>query len=139
MSEAEKLQTEKLEAEKRAEAAIALADTRLVRAAAIEALATSGVPVGKRDYALRMLQLDSIDVDDGTPDAKAIETAVKVLLADVPELAAKPGEGASSAGSEFGGTAGRQPLTEDYIGKMPPEELKARMPEVKAFYAARRK
>lgn len=136
MTEAEKLKAERDEAQKAAKSAVKVANERLLRASAIEALADAGVPSAKRNHALKMLDLTDVEIEDGSPDEGAITQAVKALLADVPELGGQTGVNASAAGTEFaGGQPGRAPLTPEYIAKMPADELKQRWPEVQAWYA----
>lgn len=102
MSEAERLKAEKAEAEKRVTETQTAANARIIKTEARAALADAGVNHERRDYALRMLDLSGIDVDEqGDVDAKALRGAIDALLKDVPELRAVSGGGA--AGSEFRG------------------------------------
>lgn len=105
MTEAERLKAEKAEAEAKATESAKAAGARIVRTEARAALADAGVKAERRDYALRMLDLSAVDVDDsGDVDGKAIADAVGKLLADIPEL--KSGAGAAAGGSEMNGGAG---------------------------------
>lgn len=108
MTEAERLKAEKDEADRKATAATDAANARIVKTEARAALADAGVKAERRDYALRMLELSSVTVDDaGNPDAKALKAAVEALLKDIPEL---KGAGTAAAGAEF--PAGGQPNPE---------------------------
>lgn len=110
MTEADRLKAEKAEAETRAAESAKTANLRIARVEARAALADAGVRADRRDYALRMLDLDSVGAgDDGEPDTKAIATLVEKLLAAVPELKSS---GASSGGTEFrGGSAEPDPAS----------------------------
>ncbi|MCE5200834.1 hypothetical protein LLG39_17875 [bacterium] len=137
MTEAEKAKAEKEAAEKQAKEASTAANARVIRAEAkVQALA-AGIKADRLDYALRMLDLSSVEVDDnGEPDVKAIKTAVDALLSDVPEL--KAADGSGKGGSDFSGGGDSKALTEEEIMKMTPDEMAKRMPEIEQFYAARR-
>jgi chemosensory pili system protein ChpA (sensor histidine kinase/response regulator) len=137
MTEGEKLRAAAEAAEKRAADAAAAANARIVRAEMRVALAAAGVPAQKLDRAVRLVDLDSIEVlETGEPDPKAITDQVQALLKDMPELS---GVFNRSAGSEFtGGNAGDPPITEELIDKMDTATLKRRMPEIDRFYKTRR-
>lgn len=101
MSEAERLKAEKDEAEKKAQAALAAANARVLRAEARVAASAAGVRADRLDYALKLIDLDGIEVDDnGTVDSAALAKAVKTLLSDFPELGAAQG---TAAGGDFQG------------------------------------
>ncbi|MCE5322135.1 DUF4355 domain-containing protein [bacterium] len=140
MTEAEKAKAEKEAAEKKAKDTSTAANTRVIRAEAkVQALA-AGIKADRLNYALRMLDLSDIDVDDnGEPDTGAIKTAVEALLKDVPELKATAPDGNDKGGSDgFHGNDGK-PLTDEIIADMSPAEMARRMPEIEKYYAAKRK
>ena len=137
MTESEKLQAAARAAEERAAQAAQQANARIVRAEMRVALAAAGVAAQKLDRAVRLVDLDSIDVlETGEPDAKAITAQVQALLQEWPELT---GQTSKSGGGEFGGgNAGEPPITEELIEKMDTATLKRRMPEIERFYKLRR-
>ncbi len=137
MTESEKLQAAARAAEERAAQAAQQANARIVRAEMRVALAAAGVAAQKLDRAVRLVDLDSIDVlETGEPDAKAITAQVQSLLQEWPELT---GQTSKSGGGEFGGgNAGEPPITEELIEKMDTATLKRRMPEIERFYKLRR-
>lgn len=137
MTESEKLQAAARAAEERAAQAAQQANSRIIRAEMRVALAAAGVAAQKLDRAVRLVDLDSIDVlETGEPDAKAITAQVQALLQEWPELT---GQTSKSGGGEFGGgNAGEPPITEELIEKMDTATLKRRMPEIERFYKLRR-
>ena len=137
MTESEKLQAAARAAEERAAQAAQQANARIVRAEMRVALAAAGVAAQKLDRAVRLVDLDSIDVlETGEPDVKAITAQVQALLQEWPELT---GQTSKSGGGEFGGgNAGEPPITEELIEKMDTATLKRRMPEIERFYKLRR-
>lgn len=136
MSEAERLKAEKDEAEKRAADSIATANARLVTARAEVALASAGIKPDRIARAIRLLDLSDIAVSEsGDPDGAAIKAAVDALLAEWPELKGA----AAAAGGDFSkANPADAPLNDDIIAKMKPDELKRRMPEIRAYYAAKK-
>jgi hypothetical protein len=140
MTEGEKLKTEKEEAEKKAKDAEAAAGKRAVRAEAkLQALA-AGIKTERLDHALKLADLAEITVgDDGEPDANAVKKAIDAVVKDFPEIVT-PTVGASKGGSDFsGGSKDDKALSETLIAEMSAEELKRRMPEIRAFYENKKK
>lgn len=140
MSEADRLKSEVDAANLKATKAEEAANKRAVNAEAKVILSSLGVKREQLGYALKMLDLAEVTVDDsGEPDTKAIGDAVKAMLAAIPALASA--DGAAKGGTDFSGTGkpGDPPLTDDLIGSMSPEETARRMPEIRAFYESRRK
>ncbi len=137
MTESEKLQAAARAAEERAAQAAQQANARIVRAEMRVALAAAGVAAQKLDRAVRLVDLDAVEVlETGEPDPKMISEQVQALLKDMPELS---GQFTRSAGSEFtGGNAGDAPITEELIDTMDTATLKRRMPEIERFYKTRR-
>ena len=137
MTESEKLQAAARAAEERAAQAAQQANARIVRAEMRVALAAAGVAAQKLDRAVRLVDLDSIEVlETGEPDSRAITAQVQSLLQEWPELT---GQTSKSGGGEFGGgNAGEPPITEELIEKMDTATLKRRMPEIERFYKLRR-
>jgi len=125
MDETERLKAEKADADKRATEAEARANRTLVNAEARIAAAAAGAKPERIDRILRMLDLEDVAVEDGTPDAKAVAAAVKALKGDVPELfgSAAP----SRSGTEIEGGEGKRTWTRAQIaelGKKPAEYAK---------------
>ena len=137
MTESEKLQAAARAAEERAAQAAQQANSRIIRAEMRVALAAAGVAAQKLDRAVRLVDLDSIEVlETGEPDSRAITAQVQSLLQEWPELT---GQTSKSGGGEFGGgNAGEPPITEELIEKMDTATLKRRMPEIERFYKLRR-
>jgi len=137
MTESEKLQAAARAAEERAAQAAQQANARIVRAEMRVALAAAGVAAQKLDRAVRLVDLDAVEVlETGEPDPKMISEQVQALLQEWPELT---GQTAKSGGGEFtGGNAGEPPITEELIEKMDTATLKRRMPEIERFYKLRR-
>lgn len=125
MDETERLKAEKADADKRAAEAEARANRTLVNAEARIAAAAAGAKPERIDRILRMLDLEDVAVEDGTPDAKAVAAAVKALKGDVPELfgSAAP----ARSGTEIEGGEGKRTWTRAQIaelGKKPAEYAK---------------
>lgn len=125
MDETERLKAEREDAEKRATEAVARAEKTLVTAEARIAAAAAGAKPERIDRILRLLDLDGVAVDDGTPDGKAIAAAVKALKGEVPELfgVASP----ARSGTEIEGGEGKRTWTRAQIaelGKKPDEYAK---------------
>lgn len=137
MTESEKLQAAARAAEERAAQAAQQANARIVRSEMRVALAAAGVAAQKLDRAVRLVDLDEIEVlETGEPDGKAITTQVQALLQEWPELT---GNAARGVGGEFtGGNAGDPPITDELLDKMDTATLKRRMPEIERFYKLRR-
>jgi hypothetical protein len=91
MDELERVRAEKEEADQRAIDALAERDRVLVNAEARVAVLAAGVPAERLPKALRLLDLDGVEVADGRIDAAAVRKAVETLKAEIPELFALPG------------------------------------------------
>jgi hypothetical protein len=91
MDELERVKAEKEEAEQRATEAQADRDRVLVDAEAKLAILAAGVPAERLPRALRLLDLDRVEVQDGRIDPAAVRQAVEALKAEIPELFAAPG------------------------------------------------
>jgi len=91
MDELERVRAEKDEADQRAADALAERDRVLVNAEARVAVLAAGVPAERLPKALRLLDLDGVEVEDGRIDVAAIRKAVEALKAEIPELFAIAG------------------------------------------------
>ena len=99
MDELERVKAEKEEADQRVVEAQADRDRVLVDAEAKVAILAAGVPAERLAKALRLLDLDGIEVEDGRIDAASVRRAVEALKAEIPELFAVPGPARS--GGDF--------------------------------------
>lgn len=117
MDETERLKAEKEDAEKRAAEALAKAERTLVNAEARVVAAAAGAKPERLDRIIRLLDLDGVAVEDGTPDAKAIAAAVDALKADVPELFAA-GAPSKRSGADIDGGDGKRVWTRAQIAEL---------------------
>ena len=99
MDELERVKAEKEEADQRAAEAQAERDRVLVDAEAKVAILAAGVPAERLTKALRLLDLDGVEVEDGRIDTASVRRAVEALKAEIPELFAVPGPARS--GGDF--------------------------------------
>jgi len=134
MTESERLKADKEKADFDAKEAKTKADARIIRAEAkVQALAL-GVKPERLDYVLKMVDLSPVKIgEDDEPDVEAIKKIIDAVLTEIPELkgSGEPGKG----GADFSqGKGAGEPLTEEIIASMSPEDLKKRMPEVTAFF-----
>lgn len=139
MTELERLNAEKADAERRAAEAVKRANERLLLAEAKSRLLASGVKAEKAERALKVLRADLTDIpvdEDGAVDTAALETIIRQFITDFPEFAA---HGESKAGADFAAGNQQPPLTAEIIAKMTPEELKANWARVTAYYANQQK
>jgi len=115
MTEAERLKAEKEEAERKAQAAQEAANRRLINAEARVQAVALGVKPERVDYALRLADLSSVEVDEnGNPDAAGIKAAIEAVLKDLPEL--KGQTAANKSGGEFPGGGGTGTKTNTLLG-----------------------
>ena len=93
MDELERVKAEKEESDRRVVEAQAERDRVLVDAEAKVAILAAGVPAERLAKALRLLDLDGVEVEDGRIDTAAVRRAVEALKAEIPELFAvlRPG------------------------------------------------
>jgi hypothetical protein len=107
-SEADRLKSEKEAAEQAAQQVTERANQKLIAADAKVAAVGAGAKPDRITALLKLVDLSDIDVDDdGTPDLKAIEKAVKKGLVEYPEFKAGANGGRNgSSGGEFNGNNG---------------------------------
>lgn len=92
MSETERLKAEKEEAEAKANETLTKANERLISAEAKSAAASLGIKPERLTYALRLADLNGIEVDDdGNVDTGEVEKRIRRVIEDVPELKGAPG------------------------------------------------
>lgn len=118
MTETEKLKVEKLEAEKKAQDILSLANQRVLSAEAKILATNAGVKPEKLAHLLKLLDLSEIEIDEsGTPDSKQIKTAIDSVLKDIPEFVNT--NTTSKAGSEFNTTNTTDPsqMTQEQLAK----------------------
>lgn len=135
MTEAERLQTERSEAEEKAKSAIESANRRVVEAELKAHASAAGIKAERLDYVLKLADLSGIAVtDDGRPDSTAVRAAVSMVTRDFPEIVS--GGRMPKVGGDFSKpNPGETPLSDEAIGRMSNTELKRRLPEIRAFYA----
>lgn len=103
-------------ARREADERIAAADKTLVTAAAQIAALTAGANPARVAALLKLADLTSVEVTDGTPDAAAIKTAIDAALKDFPEFKAAAPTGGASGGDLNGG--GGTTVTQAEFDKM---------------------
>ena len=101
MDELERVKAEKEEADQRAAEAQTERDRVLVDAEAKVAILAAGVPAERLAKALRLLDLDSVEVENGRIDPAAVRRAVEALKAEIPELFACPARRGAAATSQW--------------------------------------
>ena len=106
MTEADRLKTEKEEAERKAEAATQTANNRLIRAEVLAEAATMGL---NAKAALKLVDMDSIEMDDDG-NISGVDKALKAALKEFPflkgESSAKPlGDNQGGGGGDSSGKA----------------------------------
>lgn len=108
MDDAERLAAEKADAEKAAADAIAKASEATIGADLKVAAVLGNVDPAKIDRFLKVADIDRTTLvdDEGAPDPKAIEKAIKKALTEWPEFAVPAGKNGRSGG-EMGGPADR--------------------------------
>jgi hypothetical protein len=86
MTEAERLKTERDEAQQAAKTAQAAADQRVITMEAKLAALAAGADPDQIDYVLRLVDLTDVAVTDGQADVPAISAAVAKVKNDLPAL-----------------------------------------------------
>lgn len=90
-------------AEKAANETVAAANKTLVNAAAQIAALTAGANPARVEALLKLADLSTVEVTDGTPDAAAVKTAIDAALKDFPEFKTTAPAGGASGGDLNGG------------------------------------
>lgn len=90
-------------AEKAANETVAAANKTLVAAAAQIAALTAGANPARVEALLKLSDLSTVQVTDGTPDAAAVKTAIDAALKDFPEFKTTAPAGGASGGDLNGG------------------------------------
>lgn len=90
-------------AEKAANETVAAANKTLVAAAAQIAALTAGANPARVEALLKLADLSTVEVTDGTPDAAAVKTAIDAALKDFPEFKTTAPAGGASGGDLNGG------------------------------------
>lgn len=96
-----------------------------------------GVKAERTGYLVKLLDLDSIEVTDGKVDTDSLETSIKAILNDMPEL--KGTKQDSKGGQDFSGSNKKDLLTLEAIKAMSTDEAAERMDEIMAFMAKQKK
>lgn len=130
----ERLKLELEDAKKSVSSTVDTANKRIIKAEAKSLAIQTGIKPERVDYALRLLDLSDVEVDeDGEPDSKTIEKALKALIGEFPELLVTAT--APKAGNDFSTpNPSDKPLTHELIITMSPQERQRRMFEIENFY-----
>lgn len=120
MDEAERSKTEKKEAEDRAEGALKELDSARIEYEAKFAAMSAGAKPERVAQIMRLADLAEVSVTDGIPDAKGIETAIKTVKADLPELFGSTTPPRS--GGDMGGGSQTPTFTRAQVKAMGPAE-----------------
>ena len=131
MDELERVKAEKEEADQRVVEAQAERDRVLVDAEAKVAILAAGVPAERLAKALRLLDLDGIEVEDGRIDAASVRRAVEALKAEIPELFAVPGPARSGGDFTVAGE-GKRSFTAAEVKAMSAAEYTSHRDEIMA-------
>lgn len=99
------------QARQEADTAIAKANGTLVKAAASLAAVSAGAKADRVEALLTLADLSDVEVTDGTPDAKAIQSAVASALSKFPEFKAATSGGASGGDLNGGSSDAPKPKT----------------------------
>ncbi len=117
LDEVERLKVEKQEADDRAAEAEKKAQQALVAAEVKVAILAAGAKPERIEKILRLVDLESIGVADNVPDAKAIEAAIALVKADLPELFGAGGT--QRSGADFSGQgSGKRTYAESEYRKL---------------------
>ena len=131
MDELERVKAEKAEADQRAAEAQADRDRVLVDAEAKFAVLAAGVPAERLTKALRLLDLDGVEVEDGRIDTAAVRRAVEALKTEIPELFAVPGPARSGGDFTVAGE-GKRSFTAAEVKAMSAAEYSEKRDEIMA-------
>ena len=131
MDELERVKAEKEEADRRVVEAQAERDRVLVDAEAKVAILAAGVPAERLAKALRLLDLDSVEVEDGRIDTVSVRRAVEALKAEIPELFAVPGPTRSGGDFTVAGE-GKRSFTATEVKAMSAAEYASHRDEIMA-------
>ncbi len=135
MDEGERLKAEKEELDAKLKAMEAERDSERITLQAQLTALRAGVKPENIEAVLKLGadELATVEVTDGKPDAQAIARVVDEVLKKYPLFKTAGGPGPGDAGDKDDGKG--TPLSLDTLGRMSPEELKRRMPEIQAHYA----
>ncbi len=131
MDELERVKAEKEEADLRAEEARAERDRVLVHSEAKVAILAAGAPAERLAKALRLLDLDSVEVEDGRIDTAAVRRTVEALKTEIPELFAVPGPARSGGDFTVAGE-GKRSFTAAEVKAMSAAEYTSHRDEIMA-------
>ena len=106
-------------------------DRVLVDAEAKVAILAAGVPAERLAKALRLLDLDSVEVEDGRIDTAPVRRAVEALKAEIPELFAVPGPARSGGDFTVAGE-GKRSFTATEVKAMSAAEYTSHRDEIMA-------
>jgi hypothetical protein len=131
MDELERVKAEKEESDRRAEEAQADRDRVLIDAEAKFAVLAAGVSPERLTRALRLLDLDGIQVEDGRIDTASVRRAVQTLKTEIPELFAVPGPARSGGDFTVAGE-GKRSFTAAEVKAMTAAEYSEKREEIMA-------
>lgn len=131
MTAEEKAEQDRIVAEKKAKDREAKANERVVNLEIKDIAREMGVPSKKLERFLKVVDREDIEVDDdGNVDRSQVETAVKALLADMPEF--KGPDNQKGPGGDFNGTNNSAKFSKTQIQAMQPEEIAKNWDDVQA-------
>jgi hypothetical protein len=131
MDELERVKAEKEEADRRVVEAQAERDRVLVDAEAKVAILAAGVPAERLAKALRLLDLDGVEVEGGRIDTASVRRAVEALKSEIPELFAVPGPARSGGDFTVAGE-GKRSFTAAEVKAMSAAEYASHRDEIMA-------
>jgi hypothetical protein len=131
MDELDRVKAEKADAEKVASAAQARLDGVIIDSEAKVAVLAAGVSADRLEKALRLLDLDGVEVVEGKVDGAAVTKAVEKLKAEIPELFTVQAP-ARSGGDFSGGGQGKRSFTTAEVKAMSPAEYAEHREEIMA-------
>jgi hypothetical protein len=102
-----------------------------VKAAAIAA----GVKPERVNYLIKLMDLGALDLVDGKVDSVLLNSQIKQITSDIPELLGSVNTLPNKGGASFGGTD-TTPLSYEKIRKMSKEEIAKQLPAINEFMAA---
>jgi hypothetical protein len=91
----------------------------------------AGIKSEKINYAMKLIDVNDIDFNDGVLDTEKLNNSLNVVLTDFPEL--KGVSSVKSAGQDFNNSTPPDLLSMDVIKNMSQEETQKRLPEILKF------
>ena len=96
-----------------------------------------GIKAERLDYVMKLIDFNSIQVQDGKVDADSIESSLQQVLKDFPELKGVQQQFQSRGGQDFSQSPPADLLTLEMIKAMSTDEAERRLPEILKFLEKR--